>query len=248
MSAIAVCEFLEWDSEFFGRRIARVNVSCLTEELVGEIDAWCRLNGINCLYFLANPTDRQTTRLAQENMFRFVDVRVALELQASLAVSDNSARFRVRDAIEEDIPNLRELARVSHRDSRFYFDGNFSDQACDQLYETWIEKSCRGWANRVLVAEEGGHVQGYLTCLLPDTGRGQIGLVAVSDTAQGKGIGAALVTSAIRWFATERAENVSIVTQGRNVRAQRFYQRCGFAVRSVEFWFHRWFLESRNPR
>jgi dTDP-4-amino-4,6-dideoxy-D-galactose acyltransferase len=181
-------------------------------------------------------------------MFRFVDVRVALELQASLAVSDNSARFRVRDAIEEDIPNLRELARVSHRDSRFYYDGNFSDQACDQLYETWIEKSCRGWANRVLVAEEGGHVQGYLTCLLPDTGRGQIGLVAVSDTAQGKGIGAALVTSAIRWFATERAENVSIVTQGRNVRAQRFYQRCGFAVRSVEFWFHRWFLESRNPR
>src|SRR5258708_11307126 len=103
MGAQAVCEFLDWDSEFFGRRIARVNVSCLTEELVGEIDAWCRLNRIDCLYFLANATDRQTARLAQKNMFRFVDVRGTLELRLSMVGGDRHLRFSVRDARESDI-------------------------------------------------------------------------------------------------------------------------------------------------
>jgi hypothetical protein len=31
-----------------------------------------------------------------------------------------------------------------------------------------------------------------------------------------------------------------VVTQARNVPAQRLYQKCGFITRSVELWFHRW--------
>jgi dTDP-4-amino-4,6-dideoxy-D-galactose acyltransferase len=241
MSTVAVCEFLEWDSKFFGRRIARVNVPCLTEELVGEIDAWCRLNRIDCLYFLANATDRQTARLAQNNMFRFVDVRVTLELRLSMVGGDRHLRFRVRDAYESDIAALRLLARTSHRDSRFYYDENFSDQACDELYETWIERSCRGWAKRVLVAEQGNDLAGYLTCHIPSPESGSIGLVGVKEEARGRGIGTGLMSSAIIWFAKQGTEKISVVTQGRNVSAQRFYQKCGFVTRSVGFWFHRWY-------
>jgi dTDP-4-amino-4,6-dideoxy-D-galactose acyltransferase len=55
------------------------------------------------------------------------------------------------------------------------------------------------------------------------------------------GVGRALVVNAIRWFSGQGVDSVSVVTQGRNVRAQRLYQRCGFTTRSVELWFHRWF-------
>ncbi len=246
MSAEAVCEFLEWDSKFFGRRIGRVNGSRLSEELVSQIEGWCGRHRIECLYFLADATDGLTVRSAQANMFRFVDVRVTMDLRVEAIGDDKSAQAKVRDAGEDDIPKLRELARDSHRDTRFYYDGNFSDSECDKLYEEWIEKSCRGWADRVLVAEERGELCGYLTCHLRNAGSGQIGLVGVSEKARGKGIGIELLSSAIQWFAKKEAENVSVVTQGRNVRAQRFYQRCGFATRSVEYWFHRWFLETRN--
>jgi len=246
MVANTICEYLEWDSQFFRRRIARANTSCLTEKLVVEIDDWCSLQRIDCLYFLASSTDARTTRLAQDNMFRLVDVRVTLDLHMGAACSGSPSLPRVRNAVERDIPALRILARSAHRDSRFYYDGNFPSHLCDRLYETWIERSCCGWAKNVLVAGEGGDLEGYVTCQIPNPGIGQIGLVGVGEKAHGKGIGRDLVTSAARWFAQEGIKNVSVVTQGRNVRAQRLYQRCGFVTRSVELWFHRWFSETRK--
>jgi dTDP-4-amino-4,6-dideoxy-D-galactose acyltransferase len=241
MGADSICEYLEWDSEFFGRRIARAGVSSLTKESVAEIDAWCSLHRIDCLYFLASSADQRTAELAQAKMFRLVDIRVTFELPAEKFSYRDSSSFGVRSAVEKDIPALRAIARGGHRDSRFYYDGNFSQHLCDELYETWIEKSCRGWAKRVLVAEGSGLIEGYLTCHLPSSEHGQIGLVGVADKAQGRGVGTDLLSCGVAWFARQRVRSISVVTQGRNIGAQRLYQKCGFATRSVELWFHRWF-------
>ena len=177
MGPNSICDYLEWDSQFFGLRIARANTSCLTEELVAEIDAWCLLQKIDCLYLLASSTDRRTARLAQDNMFRFVDVRVTLDVPVAKACSGSSSAFKVRDVSEVDIPALRALARSGHRDSRFYYDGNFPDHLCDELYETWIEKSCRGWAKKVLVAGEDGNACWSRRGCLPE----EAGMLARED-------------------------------------------------------------------
>lgn len=241
MKPDTICDFLEWDSSFFGKRIARANIACLSAESVAEILAWCTLHKIDCLYFLATSGDQQTTNLAQDNKFRLVDVKVTLEYQIGTTLGDYSPRHTVRDAVDSDIPALREFASRNHHDSRFYYDGHFPSSLCDTLYQTWIEKSCHGWANKVLVIGESGEPKGYLTCHIPSPGMGQIGLVGVCETAQGKGIGKDLVSSAIRWFAQQGVKNVKVVTQGRNVGAQRLYQRARFLTGSVELWFHRWF-------
>jgi len=246
MSSGPVCEYLDWDSEFFGRRIARATVRCLTEKSIADIEAWCDAHKIDCLYFLADSTDQRTARLAQENGFRFVDIRVTLDVGSTKAggPGDSAPGTLVRNAVEADIDALKTIARRSHRDSRFYLDGNFPVQRCDELYETWIEKSCRGWAKKVLVATNQGEIEGYISCNVSGAGSGQVGLVGVSEKAQGRGVGSALVRNAIRWFSAEGVEVMSVVTQGRNVRAQRLYQRCGFSMRSVELWFHRWSAEA----
>jgi RimJ/RimL family protein N-acetyltransferase len=237
-----VCEYLDWDSEFFGRRIARVNAPRLTEKSIADVDAWCSAHRIECLYFLADSADRPTARLAQENGFRLVDVRITLEVRSTKAcgLGDSTAAGAIRRATEADIDALKAIARRSHRDTRFYYDGNFPVQRCDELYETWIEKSCRGWAENVLVAANEGEIEGYISCHVRTAGIGQIGLVGVAEKAQGKGLGTELVMSALRWFSEQEIEAVSVVTQGRNARAQRLYQKCGLTTRSVELWFHRW--------
>jgi GNAT superfamily N-acetyltransferase len=246
MGAQAVCEFLHWDSHFFGRRIARVLSPCLTEKLITDIHSWCGEHKIDCLYFLAASSDQRTARLAQENGFRFVDARVTLDLdiERPCGAGDRVTGTIIRKATEADIDSLRVLARCSHRDTRFYYDGNFPLRRCDELYETWIEKSCRGWAKNVLVAINGVDVEGYISCHVPSAGSGHIGLVGVSEKSRGKGIGRELLVNAIRWFCEEGVQIVTVVTQGRNVRAHRLYQRCGFVTRSVELWFHKWSTEA----
>jgi ribosomal protein S18 acetylase RimI-like enzyme len=243
MPSESVCEYLEWDSQFFGRRIARVKVTRLTNADMVNIRAWCHDHRIDCLYFLADSADSQTLKCAGRDNYQLVDIRVTLDCPPTRGPAASDSPCRVRTATERDIPGLRNIARMSYRDSRFYYDGNFAVSLCDSLYQVWIDKSCQGWAEKVLVAEEGGKPLGYVSCHLTGSRTGKIGLLGISEKARGRGLGRKLVHEALGWFANQQVESVSVVTQGRNVQAQRLYQRCGFVTRSVELWFHKWFPE-----
>ena len=238
-----LCRLLEWDTEFFGRRIGRVVGARLTEEMASRALGWCEDCRIDCLYFLADPSDPVTAGVAEDNGFRLVDVRMTLgrRLRAKPAPAHGRGAVSVRSFAPDDLPTLRELARQNHTDSRFYFDGAFPPSRCDALYETWIAKSCDGYADAVLVAHGQERPAGYITCVVDDDGRGEIGLVGVAPEVRGQGVGTSLVEAAVEWFADNGVEHVRVVTQGRNVAAQRLYQKCGFLAESVELWFHRWF-------
>jgi len=240
------CEILEWDTDFFGFRVARVRGDVLTPERVRQIDAWCRQAEVRCLYFLSCANDANTTRLAEDNDFRLVDVRMTFGYRATDAVrSTNSQASRtavVRHARPEDIHPLQNIARESCHDTRFYSDANFPRHLCDLLYETWIKLSCEGYADAVLVAELDGIPVGYISCHLGREPRtGKIGLVGVSSQARGRGIGQTLVFSALEWFSTQGVQKVFVVTQGRNCAAQRLYQRCSFLTQTVQLWYHKWY-------
>jgi dTDP-4-amino-4,6-dideoxy-D-galactose acyltransferase len=230
------CEVLIWDSEFFGCRVGRVLGGRLDRERVAAIEAWCHAEAIDCLYFLADSGDPVTAVLAEEAAFRLVDLRVTLG--RSLADCDPpEAVSRIRPARADDVPELRRIAAVSHHDSRFYADPHFDHGRCDELYATWIEKSCR--EDMVLVGEQGERPAGYISCGTSGED-GQIGLLAVSAAARGRGLGRALVGAALRWFVDHGAARVHVVTQGRNTRAQRLYQAHGLLTDSIGLWFHRW--------
>lgn len=243
MTAIECCELLPWDSQHFGVRIGRVGGGRLTEALVAEIEEWGRLHKVDCLYFLADP-EPVTMHLAAAAGFRFVDIRTTWELKIECS-RPAVASPPVRLASIEDIPELRRIAGESHEDSRFYRDGNFSREACDEMYRIWIERSCLepGFADAVLVAEREGHVAGYISCR-KEAAAGEIGLVAVACNFRGMGLGSCLVQQACEWFATQGTEHATVVTQGFNVPAQRLYQQAGFQISSARPWYHRWFLNS----
>lgn len=233
---------LTWDSDFFGVRIASITGHRLSREEDSAIKEWCRDNRIDCLYFLADPSDTATIRVAEDSGFHLVDIRVTLDRKISATPSAWQPEApSIRLANTADIQALRPIAAVNHRDSRFYHDGGFSPERCDELYATWIEKSCTGFADAVLVPAPESEAVGYLSCHLRDTGIGQIGLVGVSSACQGKGLGQQLLDESMRWFAAAGVDRVEVVTQGRNIAAQRLYQRRGFMTKSVQLWYHAWF-------
>jgi dTDP-4-amino-4,6-dideoxy-D-galactose acyltransferase len=245
-----VCELLEWDSQFFGIRVARVVGDWLDQRRIADIDVWCRAAQVDCLYFLSGCDRYETTRLAEEYGFHLVDVRVSLVLERCGSGCDGYENVQrpsitIRPAKDSDIPILREIAQGSYQNSRFYYDEHFSRDRCAELYAVWIEKSCHGRADIVLVAEVAdlaGPV-GYVTCKM-DQGdhTGEIDLVAVAEPAAGRGVGSSLLNAAKRWFQENDVVRVTVATQGRNIAAQRLYQRSGFLTHGVRLWYHRWFL------
>lgn len=240
------CQFLEWDSRFFGRRVARLTLPRLTPAVVPAVSAWCQANQIACLYFLADADHGETTQLAGDHGFQLVDVRITLEhvALAGFAASGEAVEEGLRPFAARDLPALRELAGRSHGDSRFFFDPHFPPARSRQLYEIWIEQSCHNDREQVFVAEVEGKLAGYITCQFANEQTGQIGLLGVDAAAQGRGVGKRLIRMALGWFAARGATRVIVVTQGRNTRAQRLYQRCGFVTAALQLWYHRWFAEA----
>ena len=239
------CQYLDWDSQFFSCRIASVSELHLCGEAMAEIENWCKTQRIDCLYWLADIADSETIRWAEQHHFRLVDIRLTLAAACSVSPAPAAASNSIRLSCENDIPILCNLARVNHRDSRFYFDGNFPKERCDALYDTWSERSCRGYADAVFVPEVQGKAAGYISCHLKADGAGQIGLVGLAPEARGKGLGTELVQTALNWFRDQGARRVSVVTQGRNIAAQKLYQRSGFVSQSVQVWYHRWFFQNQ---
>lgn len=234
------CEILPWDTDFFGFRIARARGDKLDPKISAAIDGWCIENQIRCLYLCVRADDALTMRCAESGSYRLVDVRIALSTKVATAIELN--RPLVRAAEERDLAALKKIASSCHSETRFWYDDNFDPQMVRKLYETWISRSCQGYADRVFVVDFQGQIGGYITCHgKPGAVEAQIGLLAVAEGFRGRGVAIDLVQTTLNRCAQQKIEVLSVTTQGRNIAAQCLYQRCGFILRSVNLFYHKWF-------
>ena len=241
------CETLPWDSEFFGFPIGRVFGNDLTEEHVGPIDDWSHTNQTRCLYFLASADNQTSIRAAENHHFGLVDIRLTfattLPPLRTLDPAQVASGTGIRPAEPADLAQLQVIARRAHVGTRFFTDRHFPRDKVEELYSTWIVQDYKGRAQRILVAVSNSNQPlGYVSCMLNFPSRvGQIGLIAVGEDASGKGLGTRLVLAACDWFAQQGMQEVTVVTQGNNRPAQRLYQRCGFFLRDLKLWYHKWY-------
>jgi ribosomal protein S18 acetylase RimI-like enzyme len=244
MSGVATddCELLPWDTEHFGVTIARARTPRLTAEATARIDAWCRERGVACLYFSCEPGDRDSVRAAEAGRFQLVDMKTTFfrALPAGAPVAARPAG--PRRAVAADADWVASLARASFVDSRFYFDGGFELERCHRLYERWARKAMGDPAQAVWLAQADGRPSGFVTCEVDAAARvGSIGLIAAAPEWRGRGVGDELVGCAVGHFAGAGMNAVRVVTQARNLKAVRLYERCGFVVEDLRLVYHRWY-------
>jgi GNAT superfamily N-acetyltransferase len=236
---------LERDSELFGFRIARIPGSSLDREEAARVDDWCRANDVRCLYFLADPEDAETARVAAEGDYRVVDIRISirrsLEGLAELAI-DAPGGMEVDEAAEPDLAYLRDLAAESHRGSRFYSDGGFPVERCAALYRAWIDRGFRDPERSICVARVDGAPAGYQVVgpAAPD-GTRKLELLAVDPRHHRRGVGPALVLSAMRLNASQGASATGTILSAGNVPSIRLHERLGFVTEGVQVWHHKWY-------
>jgi len=241
MREVPPCLVLDWDSKFFGFPIARVTQPLLSREVASAVLEWCQERNIRCLYFLADASSAETAEAAQMGGFSLVDVRIELNWSIKAGTMSSAAESDVRAVQLADIEPLKEIARDAHTDSRFFFDSRFGKERAAELFASWIAIDCGGRADQVFVVDgSDARVAGYISCC-SKAGANQISLIGVANEFQGRGLGQALVRGGLSWFRSVGAETVSVVTQMRNVAAQRLYQAAGFRTASVKVWYHRWF-------
>jgi GNAT superfamily N-acetyltransferase len=245
---LAPYRILEWDSDFFGFTIAKMDTNRLKPEDMEPLLQWCGEHSVDCLYLLADPMDALTVRLAERHGFGLADVRLDLSrpiiMDSDPAETISSPEHTMRKARQSDLAELEDMAQKNHTLSRFFFDPGFPRTACRELYALWIRKSLVDYADVFWVVLADELPVGYVTCNLEQDGRlGVIRLLGVAENHRNKGAGRLLVYQAIRWSGKMGAERITVTTQARNIDSQRLYQGAGFRTSSVYFWYHKWFRD-----
>jgi dTDP-4-amino-4,6-dideoxy-D-galactose acyltransferase len=236
---------LRWDSDHFGVPIGRVEAVGADAAALADCLADASAAGVRCLYALIDADDPASALTAQAAGFRVVDVRMLLG-RTLPDFTASSGEVRTVEADDEEIEALEALARSRFQQTRFFADPHFDRALAGELYVLWLRRAL-STPDRFVLAVSGA--RGFIVCAADiETGTGSIELVAVAPEEAGSGLGAELVRAAHAAMTARGMTRAEVVTQGRNLAAQRSYQACGHRTVGTWLWLHRWVDFSRPLR
>ncbi len=230
---------LDWDSSFFGILTGMITCNDLQEGELAEMLDSMKEQGFRLVYYPAafkieneRILDRYNGIMADEKV-----TFVKLLGENVLPEPDSHINSYAGPEVSTD---LLTLAWESGIYSRFNVDPHFKNDEYKHLYKKWIERSVsREIAKDVLVFMDGTAIGGMIT-LGEKNNRGDIGLVAVAESARGKGIGKKLMFAAENVFKKMGYQQVQVVTQGINTPAMKLYENSGYTIDERLFYYHFW--------
>ncbi|WIA14774.1 hypothetical protein OEZ85_003258 [Tetradesmus obliquus] len=238
---------LDFDSKVFKFPVASISADVTLSDMQPVLEK-CAANGMHLAYWAPNSIP---TGDLPEWFTGFAAASNVL-LRRSVSPSDIKpqppASFSLASVpLGPPARALIELGFTAGQRSRFHADPSLTQPQFERLYTAWVENCTqRRVADEVLAAYEhsdGAAEQplGFITIKLPQgSNTASIGLLAVSPACQRRGVGAALMQSAVAWAAAAGAQQLEVVTQADNAPALAFYAFSGFEQVSSTTIYHIW--------
>ena len=227
-------ERLQWDSVFFGLRIGRIDIVSNERWKMLLQEASSLQMHYDLIYVFSEqelPTD--------SNKVRLVDTKTiyAKSIDSSAIMPATIERY------QESTPNadLYRLALLSGVYSRFRLDDSLPIDSYERMYRCWMERSVDGsMADLVLVHRTDDQTDGMITLKIHDD-IAHIGLVAVDEGAQGRGIGTMLIKAVEAYLQSNTTvRHLKVATQWANKPACHLYEKNGFIVEEKSNIYHWW--------
>lgn len=224
---------LDWDSEFFGKQIGRVDLQSLddAEELA------------LMHYDLKYQYDLLYVFCKEGLSFDAIGAELVDEKVLYSKICQNREIFPDVMLYQQSMPNesLYKLALVSGGYSRFKLDKHLPDGSYEHLYRKWIENACpsEGSNKQIFAYVPDGIARGMITVDYQGD-HAHIGLVAIDPEFQHQGLGTKIMSSMEGALYRERVMTIDVITQKANKDACRWYEKNGFKVKSVTPIYHWW--------
>lgn len=244
MNRKSLFQILDWDSNFFGYKIAKIVASNLNQsELKTLLTKLYKLN-IKLVYWFIDPNDKASNKTAKKNGGFLADDKIIYKINLSNYDFQKLDNQHLQSYLDKPInENILSLTLQSGYYSRYRQDKKFVHNEFTKLYKRWIERSLNGEiAKDVIVYFENVTEKGLATLEI-ENNYGNIGLLAVDKKYRGKSIGRQLANAALIKFKAYGINKVKVTTQKKNTAACKFYEKIGFVKESVQNVYHFWLNE-----
>lgn len=230
-------EPLDWDSEFFKRKIGRCTFSDQPSKFkLTRLLGLAQNENYELIYLFCNRNILISEEILDRFHGEFVDTKVIFYkgTNANDLLNSNVSSYTSKHVSEE----LVQLTLLSGKYSRFKTDSRFGEEAYSKMYKEWIAKSVsRKIADEVFIYKKANKTIGFVTVSIIDK-IGNIGLIAVDPSFRGQNIGMALLQKASTYVHSKLIQEIQVATQNENIAACNFYTKNGFMIRSEQDIYH----------
>lgn len=217
------CKIKDWEESVLGIRVYDVmdiDSSSLPKSFSPE-----------SLFFIKiNINEVEKIQLLEELGFRISEFGVSYAATLS-KLPMYEITNRVREATENDIPELHKISDLCFTISRFHKDAFLHEEDGQKLYRSWIENAVtRKYGDAVSVYEDGNKIYGFSSCRLYGDSNGSIDLTAVTLEGVSKfgDIGYELTKSDMNFFIKNKVKVVTSSTQLVNTGAISLFEKFNF--------------------
>jgi len=212
-----------WEAAFFGCPVIQLTLS-----VEADLGKWLETRPAAPEYIITRVRTENVTliHLLEQHGFRLLVPMVLLESD----VPSDTSGLSVVPAELQDAPYLVEIARQAFVHGRFSAEPELPRKMVGEIYATWTRNCCnKSLADDVLVVRAAGRPAGFIAVR-----GGEIKLIAVAMSMQGRGIGSALVGAVGR--------PMTAWTPLTNIPAIQMYEKCGFRMSGSALYYRLWRL------
>jgi len=235
-------EILQWDSDFFGFKVARITSSGLSSRELVLMLKKLKGNNVKLVYWACDSEHVPPEKTVQDHGGLCVNERVTYGVYLpGLNLEKYPPPFIVDEFTDSKAsPQLEKLAVLSGRYSRFNLDPNIPPHKFKEMYLLWINQSINGsMADHVFVVKINNLIRGMVTVSIQNE-IGRIGLLSVDPDARSRRVGTTLVRFAQNWYISQGCKTAKVVTQKENVQACRLYEKCNYIEEITKNYYHFW--------
>jgi ribosomal protein S18 acetylase RimI-like enzyme len=229
-----------FDSEVWNKKVCRLYVRApFAEEELREALAAERPDVV----FAFSPCSPGIMETLCRAGFRFISIRSTYALPSGKDVEEPAlpSAFRtvsLAQGIRASDEDIRGMAATIGAASRYFNDPRIQPEEAMRLYTAWIRNSLfRGYANEAIAVLHEDRMVGIATLKVKE-GTGIIDILGVSPSFQRLGLGGVLLGRAVGFFRSRGIQDIVVVTEGENLKANAFYQHKGFVIRDFSMVFH----------
>lgn len=224
-------EPLIWDTDFFKFSIAAIRKP--KADIINDLN---NLDTDYKLIYIFSETRIKLTKPIQ-GVLKWVDTKVVFrkelkDQQIANVMHYNSSVHR-KD-------QLLSLVHLSGKYSRFKTDSLFPPGSFELLYQKWLDRSFENENSAVLVTLCENQLSGFVTVDIISSNEAKIGLIAVAEKFQGKGIGSQLIRLAEIYSLKKGAKYLEVATQRQNEPAMNLYEKNLFKLKEKTYIYHYW--------